>query len=223
MYRYPLLGREEERKLSYQSREGDLCAIEKLINSNLRLVVKIAFRYRRYGGVEDLIEEGNLGLMEAVAHFEPEKGYRFSTYATWWIEAYVKKAVHRRGVVNSANRFPDSNNPDIQYLGEISEKGSSPLEFMADENAENPEYTAMIRIDTKIVSNAVRKEIRKLGLDERDTLKRRFLDRGLEKARSHRELIEFISFSHETIRKTEKVAIRKLRKKLKGINYAMRV
>jgi|SRR3989344_9084576 len=222
MARYPLLGREEERKLSYQIREGDLYARERMIVSNLRLVVKMAFRYSRYGGVEDLIEEGNLGLIDALKYFDPEKGYRFSTYATWWVWQYVKRAAYRRWGVNSADRFPDSKNPDIQSLDGKNEGGSSPLEFIADENAENPEYAAMVRRDAETTKKAVRKSMKKLDLYGRDVLKRRFLDKGLEKVRSHRELMKYIPFSHERIRTMEKGAIRKLRKEL-GINHTARV
>ena len=96
------------------------------------------------------------------------------------------------------------------------------MEFIADENAENPEYAAMVRRDAETTKKAVRKSMKKLDLYGRDVLKRRFLDKGLEKVRSHRELMKYIPFSHERIRTMEKGAIRKLRKEL-GINHTARV
>lgn len=92
--RYPVLSINEERELALKARAGDLEARKKLILCNLKLVVKIA-RSHRSGNVPllDLIEEGNLGLIKAVSKFEPEKGFRFSTYASWWIRQAIEKAV----------------------------------------------------------------------------------------------------------------------------------
>lgn len=90
--RYPLLTPEEEYELAKRYKErGDREAAKKLITSNLRFVVKIALEYVHYKvRLSDLIQEGNLGLIKAVAKFDPDKGYRFISYAIWWIRAYIQ-------------------------------------------------------------------------------------------------------------------------------------
>ena len=94
----PLLTAAEEVFVARASLAGDEAARHRMINSNLRLVVMIAKRYTNRGlPLLDLIEEGNLGLMRAVEKFDPERGFRFSTYATWWIRQSIERALMNQG------------------------------------------------------------------------------------------------------------------------------
>ena len=92
---FPLLTRDEEFKLAVKYRKyNDIESAQQLITANLRFVVKVAFEYKSYGvKLQDLIQEGNIGLMMAVKKFNPYKGYRFISYAIWWIRAYIQNFI----------------------------------------------------------------------------------------------------------------------------------
>ena len=93
--RYPLLSKEEEHELAVRFlEEDDLEAAKRLVTSNLRLVVKIAYDYRQaYKNILDLVQEGNIGLMQAVKKYDPYKGVKLSSYAAWWIRAYILRYI----------------------------------------------------------------------------------------------------------------------------------
>jgi len=95
--KFPMLSKEEEYMLAKSWKDrGDLKSAQKLITSHLRLVAKIAMGYRGYGlPVSEMVSEGNIGLMQAVKKFEPEKGFRLATYAMWWIKASIQEYVLR--------------------------------------------------------------------------------------------------------------------------------
>ena len=95
--KFPMLSPEEEYMLAKRwKKRGDLKSAQKLITSHLRLVAKIAMKYKGYGlPVNEIISEGNIGLMQAVKKFEPEKGFRLATYAMWWIKASIQEYILR--------------------------------------------------------------------------------------------------------------------------------
>ena len=95
--KFPMLNSEEEYMLAKSWKErGDLKSAEKLVTSHLRLVAKIAMGYRGYGlPVSELVSEGNIGLMQAVKKFDPERGFRLATYAMWWIKASIQEYILR--------------------------------------------------------------------------------------------------------------------------------
>lgn len=96
--RIPMLTNEEESILARKAKMGDKKAFDRIINANLRFVVSVAKKFRGQGlALEDLINEGNIGLITALEKFEPEKGYHFISYAVWWIRQSIMKAISEKG------------------------------------------------------------------------------------------------------------------------------
>ena len=94
----PMLSYEEEYELALKAKAGDKKARERIINANLRFVVSVAKKFKGQGlPLSDLINEGNIGLINAIDKFEPEKGYHFISYAVWWIRQSIMKAISEKG------------------------------------------------------------------------------------------------------------------------------
>lgn len=156
----PLLSKDDEIQYSRKFLMGDLASKKILIESNLRLVVSIAKKYRTTNlSLSDLIDEGNIGLITAVEKFDPEKGFRFSTYASWWIKQTIERAIHNQ---NRTIRLP------VHVSKEINTLLRTHRELMKKNNNEptHEEIAQALNKDSKEISALFSNEINVVSLEQ---------------------------------------------------------
>ena len=225
----PLLSAEEEVYFSRKSLKGCEASRKRMIESNLRLVVKIARRYNNRGlALLDLIEEGNLGLIRAVEKFDPERGFRFSTYATWWIRQTIERAIMNQTrtirlpihVVKELNVYLRTARELTQKITSVdtpiggdSEKAL--LDIIADEKGGGPEMCIQ---DDDIKDNIVH-WLEELNAKQREVLARRFGLLGYEPS-TLEDVGKEIGLTRERVRQIQVEALRRLKEILmhQGLN-----
>ena len=118
--RIRILSRQEEYELALRAKEGDPAARERIIQSNLRFVINVAKKFHSHGlPLEDLVGEGNIGLILALEHFNPERGYRFISYAVWWIRQTIMKAI---GEKSRMIRLPQNKAQELRQIARTLEE-----------------------------------------------------------------------------------------------------
>jgi RNA polymerase primary sigma factor len=212
-----LLAKEEELTLARQARAGDEDTRRRLVEKNLRLVVSVAKRYRGMGlPFEELIQEGNIGLMTAVERFDPEMGDRFSTYATWWVRQAIGRAIADKGRVvrlpvpagEKARKTARVRNALSAQLGReptYEEVASELREFVEDEGAsEMPDGVIRQMENARLIE-----AIEGITDRERHVLVRRYGLDGRESA-TLAELGEELGTTRERVRQLQRNAERRL-------------
>ena len=223
-----VLTREEEATIARKAAKGDESAKEKLITSNLRFVVSIAVKYQNLGlPLMDLINEGNMGLIRAVDKFDVEKGFKFISYARWWIRHYILKAIFEQSTsiklplkyaTQLSKRDEEGETEIVQKLKQIyrpvsldqklSEDGNSDtiLDLVDDSRYEVPEKAVMENNLREIINDVMKK----LKPIEQDVISRHF---GLNGKRplTLKEIGEKYNLTKERIRQIEHTALDKLK------------
>ena len=136
----PLMTREEEYELAVKAKQGDILARDRIVKANLRFVVSVAKKYQSSAfELNDLINEGNIGLMIAIDKFDPEKGYHFISYAVWWIRQTILKAIYEKGKMI---RLPSNKTNDIIKI----EKARKSLKAKLSEEEELEQVAIMLNM-----------------------------------------------------------------------------
>jgi len=159
----PLLTAKEEKRLARLVKKGDPAAKRRLVEANLRFVVKMAIPYTNHGlSLEDLIQEGNLGLLEGIEKFDPEKGFRLTTYVSWWIRLALQRAIEQKG---TQVRIPANKQEQIKKIKQYR------LEFELREgrSPDSAEIARHLKIKTKQVEELLGLDATYLSLEQSTT------------------------------------------------------
>lgn len=209
LYELEVLSESEEKALALKAKAGDATARDELARRNLRLVVSIAKHYRSASTpFMDLIQEGNKGLLRALDRFEPQLGYRFSTYATWWIKSHVMDAIGNatRGIRIPAHRLGEVTAPESMSF----ENNVSMVEaLMAETNSCAP--AAETQVAARMLSASVREVMTELTEREQEVITARFGLDGQE-SRSLEWLGQRLRITRERVRQIEARALQKLQR-----------
>lgn len=241
--RYKLLTPEEERSIAERYfRTKSIEDAHTLVTSNLRYVVKIALEFRNYGcRLADLIQEGNIGLMVAVKKFNPFKGFRLITYATWWIKSFIQdfiiksKGLVRRGArdlkrklfYRSPSELPSGGEQadpeeaavffdDLSLNAAIAEGGATHLEMLRDEGP-GPVEAVSEKQSAALVKREVTDALACLNEKERMVIKNRVMS---DEPESLQGLGDRLGLTRERVRQIENQALKKLEKSLARVKEA---
>jgi RNA polymerase primary sigma factor len=227
---WSLLSVDEERRLGALSQQGDLAARNRLVEANLRLVVSVARGYLGQGDLtlDDLIQEGNIGLMQAAVKFDPALGYRFSTYATWWIRQAVSRARLNKGnaihipvyLTEQARKARKGEDPSFALDAIPAQPISLDRALSEDDERTLADVIAAPEVALEAVpiaserAKAIQQALRILSPREREVLRLRYgLDpRCQGEGWSLAQVAEAIGVTRERIRQIETGALTKLRK-----------
>ncbi len=227
-----LLSATEEKSLARKLQTGDKLARKKMIEANLRLVVKLAHRYRHRGVLlSDLIEEGNLGLIHAVEKFDPERGFRFSTYAMWWIRQAIERAVmhqapivrlpiHKLKGINYCFRIVKAWASEKHYfpsreeIAKEMDRSSEEISDLPDEVSKDP----LQQVEQQKLKKYVILWLKKLPLKYKEVIVRRFGLLGHEAVTLEAVGAE-MGVTRERVRQIQTSALKRLRRLLEQEGY----
>lgn len=208
-----MLGVEEEKTVAELAFSGNKKAQDRLVAANLRFVIKIAQKYRNSGlDLDDLISEGNAGLIEAAKRFDPAKNVRFVTYAVWWIKQSIQKALYEQGKsVKIPLSRPDEYKSDkwnmVSLEKSFGEKEDSVFgDSIADERIKSPEEEFI----EKVEKENIRKLIGMLSHKEQEVIKMRYGLYGKEKM-SLEAIGDILDYTREGVRQIEGKALKKIK------------